>query len=113
MKLYHNPRCQKSREALKLLQDKGLNPELVLYMTDSLTPDELEKLIQKLGIGALELIRTKEKVWKENFADKELAEDELILTMLENPQLIERPILEVGDEAKIGRPPELILELVN
>ena len=64
MKLYHNPRCQKSREALKILQDKGLEPQLVLYMKEPLLPTELQELLDKLDMQAEELVRTKENIWK-------------------------------------------------
>lgn len=112
MKLYHNPRCQKSRQALALLEEKGHTPELVLYMNEPLLPDALEALLEKLDMPAEDLIRTKENIWKEAFADKELSEDELLLAMIEYPQLMERPILEVGDRAVVGRPTEKLLELL-
>lgn len=106
MKYYHNPRCAKSREGLAYLNEKGLEPEVILYMVEPLNPSELEDIIEALGIEALDLVRSKEKVWKEDFADKELEEDELILTMIEYPNLMERPILVNGDKATIGRPKE-------
>ena len=112
MKLYHNPRCQKSREALKILQDKGLEPQLVLYMKEPLLPTELQELLDKLNMQAEELVRTKENIWKEEFADKELTHEEVLLAMIEYPQLMERPILENGDKAVVGRPPEKILEVL-
>lgn len=112
MQYFHNPRCQKSREGLQLLNDKGLEPELVLYMTEPLSPMALEEILTKLDIDAEDLIRTKEKVWKEEFKDKELSEDELILAMIEYPQLMERPILVNGDKAAIGRPAENFLEIL-
>ncbi len=112
MKLYHNPRCRKSREALKLLEEKGLQPELVLYMKEPILPDDLSALLRKLKMEAGELVRTGEKVWKEEFADKELTDDEIVLAMIEYPQLMERPILETDGKAIVGRPPEKVLELV-
>lgn len=112
MKLYHNPRCSTSRGALELLKEKGLEPELVLYMAEPLLPNELEDLLNKLDMPAADLIRTKEKIWKEEFADKELTEDELIFCMIEHPQLMERPILENEDKAKVGRPIEDILSIL-
>ena len=112
MKLYHNPRCQKSREALHLLEEKGYEPELVLYMKEPLNPVELRQLLQKLNISARDLIRDKEKIWKEEFGDKELGDEELILSMIEYPQLMERPILENGDKAVVGRPPERVLSIL-
>lgn len=112
MKLYHNPRCQKSREALQLLHDKGLEPELVLYMKEPLVPHDLEELLGKLHIPAIDLVRVKEKVWKDEFVDKELTDDEVLLAMIEYPQLMERPILENGERAVVGRPPEKVLDIV-
>ncbi len=112
MQYFHNPRCQKSREGLQLLKDNGHDPEVVLYMTEPLSPMALEVILTKLDIDAEDLIRTKEKVWKEEFKDKELSEDELILAMIEYPQLMERPILVNGEKAAIGRPAENLLEII-
>tara|TARA_R110000868_G_scaffold385866_3_gene653920 strand:- start:442 stop:780 length:339 start_codon:yes stop_codon:yes gene_type:complete len=112
MRYFHNPRCQKSREGLQLLEGKGLQPEVVLYMTEPLSPMDLEDILAKLDIDAEDLIRSKEAVWKEEFKDKELSEDELVLAMIEYPQLMERPILVNGDKAAIGRPPENLLEIL-
>lgn len=112
MKLYHNPRCSKSREALQLLEEKGQNPEIILYMKEFLTHDQLEALLEKLDLDAKDLIRKGEKIWKEEFANKELSEDELIFCMIEYPQLMERPILENGDQARVGRPTDKILEIL-
>ncbi len=112
MKLYHNPRCQKSREALALLQEKGLAFETVLYMSEPLLPNDIEQLLEKLDIDAIDLIRTSEKVWKEELKELELHEDELILMMIEHPQLMQRPILENGAKAAIGRPKEKMLEIL-
>lgn len=112
MILYHNTRCTKSRETLQLLQDKNVNPEIVEYMKEPITPGDLEEILDKLDIDAIDLVRKKEKVWKEEFADKELTEDEVILAMIEYPQLMERPILVNGDKARLGRPPEDVLEII-
>lgn len=112
MKFYHNARCAKSREALQLLQNKGIEPEIVEYMKEAITPGELEEVIDKLGLEPTELLRTKESVWKEEFADKELTPDEVILAMIEYPQLMERPILVNGNKARLGRPPEKVLEII-
>lgn len=106
MQYYHNPRCTKSRQGLAYLEEKGLKPEVILYQKEPLSPDTLEDILDKLDMEARELIRDKEQVWKEEFADKELDDDELILAMIEYPQLMERPILVNGDKAAIGRPTE-------
>lgn len=112
MNFYHNARCTKSREALQLLQDKNINPEIIEYMKEPLTPADLEDILDKLDMDAIDLVRKKEAIWKEEFADKELTEDEVILAMIEYPQLMERPILVNGDKAKVGRPPEDVLEII-
>jgi arsenate reductase len=112
MDYYHNPRCKKSREGLQLLEEKGHQPEVILYMTEPISPMDLEDILVKLNIDAEDLIRSKEAVWKEEFKDKELSEDELILAMIEYPQLMERPILVNGDKAVIGRPTENLLEII-
>jgi arsenate reductase len=112
MDYYHNPRCKKSREGLQLLEEKGHQPEVILYMTEPISPMDLEDILVKLNIDAEDLIRSKEAVWKEEFKDKELSEDELILAMIEYPQLMERPILVNGDKAVIGRPTENLLDII-
>ena len=112
IKIYHNPRCTKSRQALQLLEEKGVAHEVVKYMDEPLTPAELSKLLAKLDIDAKDLVRTKEQIWKDEFADKEMDDEELILAMIEFPKLMERPIVEHGDKAVIGRPTEKILEVL-
>lgn len=112
MKLYHNPRCSKSREAKELLESKGLQYEVVEYMKNPLLPADLEDLLEKLNMDAIDLVRKKEKVWKEEFADKELSDDEVVLAMIEYPQLMERPILENGNKAVVGRPAENFLNII-
>ncbi len=92
--------------------EKKIVPEIVDYMNEPLTPAELSEVIRKLGISATDLVRKKEKIWKEEFADKELSEEELVLAMIENPKLMERPILVNTDKAAIGRPPENLLEVI-
>ena len=112
MKIYHNPRCAKSRQTLALLQDHGVEPEVILYLSAIPTHDELQSLLTKLGISPLQLIRKGEAVWKENFKGKELSDDELIKAMIAHPKLIERPIVVKGQKAVLGRPPENALELL-
>ncbi len=113
MKYYHNSRCRKSREGLALLEEKGLSPEVVEYMKEPLSPNELMDLLDKLDMAAIDLVRKKESVWKEEFQDKELDEEEIVLAMIEYPQLMERPILEHGQKAAIGRPSENLLEILD
>lgn len=98
--------------ALSLLEEKGLSPEVILYMKEPLIPSVLEDLLAKLNLDAQSLIRTSETIWKQEFKDLELSEDELILAMIEHPQLMQRPILETENKAIVGRPPEKVLELI-
>ena len=106
--ILHNPRCSKSRAGLKFLEDKGAEFEVCKYLDEPLTPDELSDILRKLGKRPMDIIRTKEDVFKEEFKDKELSDEEWILAMLEHPRLIERPIIINGDKAIIGRPAEII-----
>lgn len=111
---YHNPRCSKSRETLALLQDKGIEPQVVLYLETPPDAATLKALLKKLGFAsARELMRTKEELYKSlNLADASLSEAALINAMVENPKLIERPIVVVGDKARLGRPPEQVLDIL-
>lgn len=97
---------------MALLEEKGLSPEILEYMKEPLSPSELMDLLDKLDMDARDLVRDKESIWKEEFKDKELEEEEIVLAMIEYPQLMERPILEVGDHAVVGRPTEKLLELL-
>lgn len=111
--LYHNPRCSKSRETLKLLQDHGVEPEIRLYLENAPSADELVAILRQLGIGARELLRTGEAPYKENnLGDSSLNDQQLINAMAEFPKLIQRPIAIRGDRAIIGRPPEAVLDLL-
>lgn len=113
MKIYHNPSCSKSREALELLKNKGKVVEIIEYVQNPLTFDELSHLIQLLGIKPIELIRTNEKIYKEVFKNKNLSDSEWIEAMVAYPKLIQRPIIIDGNKAIIGRPVERIIELIN
>ncbi len=111
--LYHNPRCSKSRGALELLEARGLNPTVVRYLETPLHEEQLQALLKKLGISARQLLRTGEDEYKTlNLADTSLSEVQLIAAIAAHPKLMERPILEVGNKAVIGRPPENVLELL-
>ena len=111
--LYHNPRCSKSRGALELLEARGLTPHVVRYLETPPSAAELRELLDKLGIGARELLRSGEDEYKElGLADTSLSNEQLIAAMAAHPKLIERPILIAGERAVIGRPPEKVLELL-
>ncbi len=112
-KYYHNPRCGKSRQCLAFLQEKGVEPELVLYLKNPPSFEELSEVIDKLGIKPLELIRKNESIFKENFKGKELSNKEWIQAMVDYPKLIERPILISENAAVIGRPKENVLQLLD
>ncbi len=109
--IYHNPRCSKSREALALLNDKNLEVEVIEYLKDKPTVKQLKELINLLGIKPIQLIRTKEDVFKP-CKNKQLTEDEYITLMTEFPILIERPIVVKGNKAVIGRPPQMVLDIL-
>lgn len=111
MKIYHNPRCRKSRETLNIIQEKGIEPEIILYLKDVPSKSELKELIELLGISADQLIRKGEKIYKENYKGKELREEEWIEAMVTYPKLIERPIVVKNKKAVLGRPPENVNEL--
>ena len=113
MKIYHNPRCKKSREGVQYLTDKGVEFKIIEYLKDNLSKETVQILLNKLNITALELIRKNEKIWKENFKDKNLSEKELIEVLHKEPKLIERPIIENENLAVIGRPKENIDLLFN
>ena len=111
--IYHNPRCSKSRQTLTLLQEQGIEPEVVLYLETPPDTDTLKSLLSQLGMGARELLRKGEQEFKENnLKDSALSEDELIAAMVSHPKLIERPIVVNKGQARIGRPPESVLEIL-
>ncbi len=112
MKLYHNPRCAKSRQTLALLKEKGIDPVIVLYLVDLLTYSELSKLIELLKITPVQLVRKSETIWKDNFKGKTLTNQQIIEAMIAHPKLIERPIVVKGTRAVLGRPPENVLQLL-
>lgn len=112
LKIYHNTRCKKSREGLEILKNSGKDFEVREYLKDPLSEKELKDLIDKLKIAPIELVRKNEKIWKEEYRDKDLSDDELVRIMVKNPKLIERPVVETEKEAVIGRPPERIEELI-
>jgi arsenate reductase len=111
--IYHNPRCSKSRETLKLLEDKGHKPEIIEYLKFPPTCAELANIIKMLGFtSARELMRKKESEYQElNLSDPGLSEMQLAQAMSDHPKLIERPIVINNQKARIGRPPEAVLEL--
>ena len=112
IQIYHNSRCSKSRECLNLLEHSDVEFEIIKYLETPPTFEELEAIIGKLGINPIELIRKKEKLWLENFKNKEFKTKELIQIMVSNPILIERPIVVNGNKAIIARPIEKTSEIL-
>ncbi|GIJ95455.1 arsenate reductase (glutaredoxin) [Capnocytophaga stomatis] len=113
IKIYHNPRCSKSRCGLDLLKESKKEYEVVDYMKNPPKKEEIIDILSKLNISPLDLVRKNETIWKENFKHKNLTDEEIIQAMADFPQLIERPIVIVGDKAIIGRPTEKINELLG
>ncbi|ELY3748025.1 arsenate reductase (glutaredoxin) [Cronobacter sakazakii] len=112
--IYHNPRCSKSRETLSLLTERGIEPNVVLYLETPPDAATIKTLLNQLGFSqARELMRTKEDLYKTlNLADPSLSEEALIQAMVDNPKLIERPIVISHGKARLGRPPEQVLEIL-
>ena len=113
MEFYHNPRCGKSRNALAILKEKGIEPQVVEYLKNPPSKAELTTIIKKLGIAPIDLIRKGERIFKENYKGKNLSDEAWIEAMVEHPILIERPIFINGNKAIIGRPPEDVLTLID
>ncbi|MGD8932247.1 MAG: arsenate reductase (glutaredoxin) [Chromatiales bacterium] len=113
VEIYHNPRCSKSRQALQLLKDHGVEPDVVEYLKTPPDRDTLERILNMLGLEPRDLMRKKEKEYKENnLTDPNLTRDQLIDAMLAHPKLIERPIVIKDGKAALGRPPEQVLEII-
>ncbi len=113
VKIYHNPRCGKSRQTLQLLQAQGLEPEVIEYLKTPPGAEELNDILQKLGMEPRELMRKKEAAYKESgLDDQSLDRQALINGMVNNPILIERPIVIANNKAAVGRPPEAVLAIL-
>lgn len=113
MKIYHNPRCGKSRQTLALIEQAGIEPEIIEYLKTPPTAEELDAILKKLKLEPQQLMRKGEAIYKElKLAERELSRDEAIAVMLEHPKLIERPIVVQGRKAVLGRPPENVKELL-
>jgi arsenate reductase len=110
--IWHNPRCSKSRQALKLLEEQGVDARIYKYLDEKPSELEIKAMLEALGIGARDLMRKKEALYKELGLAKVDDEEALIKAMHDNPKLIERPIVIKDSKAIIGRPPELVLELI-
>ena len=112
IQVYHNNRCGKSREAIALLEQSGKEFEIIKYLDNPPTFEELENLLDKLNYKPVDLVRQKESIWIANFKGKDLTESQIISALAENPILIERPIVIIGDKAIVARPPEKLNDFI-
>ncbi len=111
--IYHNPRCSKSREGVKVLEASGKEFEIREYLKEPFSEEELKALLEKLNMAPIELVRTEEKLWKEEYRERDLSDAELVRVMVENPRLIQRPIVEKERTAVVGRPVSNIENLIS
>lgn len=112
MKIYHNPRCKKSRAGLNYLEEKSLKPEVINYIKDGISVNELNDLLMKLNKEPQDMIRKQEELYKKQLKGKDFTRDEWVKIMAENPKLIHRPIVVKDYKAVVGDPPENIDELL-
>lgn len=113
VKIYHNPRCSKSRQTLELIKQKGIEPEIIKYLDTPPEPQEIKSILTMLNISARDLMRKNETDFKNNnMSDENLTEDQLIELMHQYPKVIERPVVVNGNKAAVGRPPESVLEIL-
>ena len=112
IKIYHHPTCSKSAEGLEILENSGKTFEIVDYLDEKLSKEELELILEKLKIRPIDLVRKKEEIWIEELADINLSDDEIIAAIIKYPHLLERPIVLNGNKAIIGRPPVLIKDIL-
>lgn len=113
IEIWHNPRCSKSRETLALLEQNNISPSIYLYLEERPNAQAIKAVLKKLGITPRQLLRNSEEAYKtQNLKDKTLSDDILIKAMVDEPKLIQRPIVINGDQARLGRPPEDVLEII-
>ena len=110
--MYHNPRCSKSRETLRIIEGKKIPVKVIEYLTDILTKEELVDLLYKLKLPAVDIVRKQEPIYKEIYKGKTLSEEQWVEAMVTYPKLIERPIVVKGNEAILGRPPQNVNQLI-
>ncbi|MFQ5534138.1 MAG: arsenate reductase (glutaredoxin) [Sphingomonadales bacterium] len=112
--IYHNPRCSKSRQTLTLLRERGIEPEIIEYLTTPPSAEQLKAILEMLGLPPRGLMRKKEAAYKQaGLDDPTLGDDALMRAMIEHPILIERPIVLAGGKAALGRPPETVLAILD
>jgi len=112
IKIYHNPRCSKSRLGVAYLENKNLDFEVIKYLDNPLTEEELTDIISKLNISPIELVRKNEAIWKSEYKGKELSDSQIIEAMVKNPKLIERPIVINKNKVVVARPAEIIENII-
>jgi len=113
VRIFHNPRCSKSRQTLALLEEQGVQPEIIRYLDTPPDADTLREVLRMLDVTPRELMRRKEDLYRAlNLDDNQLTDDQLIQAMIDNPKLIERPIVTAQGRAAIGRPPESVLAIL-
>lgn len=112
LKIYHNPRCRKSREGLAILENSGKEFETILYLKNPLDKEELRELLSLLNLAPEDLVRKGEAIWKNDFKGKDLNDEAVLDALATHPILMERPIVSDGNRAVVGRPPENINKLI-
>tara|TARA_B100001173_G_C15981111_1_gene544559 strand:- start:15 stop:353 length:339 start_codon:yes stop_codon:yes gene_type:complete len=112
MKIYHNPRCRKSREGLKYLESKKINFKIIEYFKNNLSSEQIRNILKKLQFKPIELVKKNEVIWKEKYKGKDFSDDELIIILSNEPKLIERPIIVGENSAVLARPVENIDKLL-
>ena len=113
MKIYHNARCSKSRKALELIKSRTSDFEIIEYLKRPLKFKEIKLLLSRLNKKPIDLIRTEESIWKENYHNKKMNDDEIIHTIINHPKLMQRPIITTTKKTIIGRDPENVIKLFN
>ena len=113
MKIYHNPKCSKSRNALKLIHEKGFDIEIVEYLKTPLNANELSSLIKLLGLTPEEIVRKNEEIFKKEFKGKDLTKEEWLEALINNPNLIQRPIITTQKKGIIGRDENELSKFLN
>lgn len=112
IRIYHNPRCRKSRETLEIIRKKGHEPEIIEYLKNPPSESELKNLLDKMKMKPEQIIRKGEELFKSNFKGKKFTDEEWLKVLVNNPKLIERPIVVSGEQVVLGRPPENVLEIL-
>ncbi|MGB2136765.1 MAG: arsenate reductase (glutaredoxin) [Flavobacteriaceae bacterium] len=111
--VYHNPRCRKSREAIQYLEDKGVSFDIIKYLEQSFDKNTLGEVLKKIDKKPSEILRKNEVLWKQEYASKNLSEDQILQLLVEQPKLIERPIVTTTDKGVLARPIENLMEFLN